>query len=276
MREDLLHPMAVIDIFSFNGELDVLDIRLNVLNDAVDEFIICESNETFTGLTKPLYFLENKDRYASFLHKIRHYHMSRPTMSLMDECAMSPGVPQHQHWWVREFCQKESMKYALTHLRDSDTVFIGDADEVWNPLYMPPLNARTKLEQTVYSYYLNNKSSEWWEGTSVMTYGQIRNQTLDNLRAHDTPRAYMKAPTFANKGWHFTNMYGNNAEKIKEKLNSYSHQEFNHPDVTDHIDEQIKNNKDFIGRDFTFTIDETGLPDYVLQNKAKYAHLWKA
>ena len=52
--------MAVIDIFSFNGELDVLEIRFNILNDVVDQFIICESDETFTGIKKPLYFFENR------------------------------------------------------------------------------------------------------------------------------------------------------------------------------------------------------------------------
>ena len=46
--------MAIVDVFSFCGEMDVFDIRLNILNDYVDEFIICESDRTFTGLKKPL------------------------------------------------------------------------------------------------------------------------------------------------------------------------------------------------------------------------------
>lgn len=264
----------IVDIFSFNGELDVLEIRLNVLYDFVDEFIICESDETFTGHKKPLYYEENKERYRKWWPKIRTFRMSKPEYTLLELARKSLGVPQDLHWWVREFCQKESIRYALTHLQDRDTVFIGDADEIWNPEYMPT-SGRWKLEQTVYSYFLNNRSNEWWEGTSVMSYGDIKGDTLDNLRAHDTHRAYMKAPTFRNYGWHFTNMYGNNTSKIKEKLSSYSHQEYNFPAITDTITDKIKDNKDFIGRDFTFTMNETGLPEYVLQNKAKYAHLWK-
>lgn len=264
----------VIDIFSFNGELDVLEIRLNVLYDFVDQFIICESDETFTGLKKPLYYEENKERYLKWWPKIRSFRMASGDPILAREASKSPGVPP-LHWWVREFTQKESMRYALTHLYDEDTVFIGDVDEIWNPLHIPFPGERWKLEQTVHSYFLNNRSSEWWEGTSVMPYRDIKLDTLDNLRAHDTHRKYMQAPTFKNKGWHFTNMYGNDAEKIKEKLNSYSHQEFNEPFFTDKISDQIKTNKDFIGRPFTFTIDEEGLPPYVLANKTKYAHLWK-
>lgn len=266
----------IIDIFSFNGELDVLEIRLNILNDYVDEFIICESDKTFTGLSKPLYFQENKERYQKWSHKIKHFIMSGeydPGLSYL--ATKSPGVPQDMHWWRREFIQKESMRYALTHLQDDDMVFIGDADEIWNPIYIPT-DGRWKLEQTVYSYFLNNRSSEWWEGTSVMPYWIIKKLTLDDLRAHDNhTRLIEKAPTFPNHGWHFTNMYGNNADKIREKMSSYSHQEFNHTSITDNFERQIQNNKDFIGRDFTFTIDETGLPQYVLDNRERYAHLFR-
>jgi hypothetical protein len=260
----------VVDVISFCGELDVLDIRLNILDKAVDEFIICESDYTFTGLPKPRYFEKNKERYAPFLHKIKYFLMASDDAVLQREANNSPGVPQDLHWWRREFTQKESMRYALTHLKDTDTVFIGDADEIWNPEYMPPLDRRSKLEQTVYAYYLNNRSSEWWEGTSVMPYGMIRTNTLDNLRAHDAHREH--APTFANHGWHFTNMGGR--DFIQRKLASYSHQEFNTDTVLSQLEERMKQKKDFIGRDFIFTIDDSGLSPYILENKGKYSHLW--
>lgn len=275
--------MAVIDVFSFNGELDVLEIRLNVLNDVVDQFIICESDETFTGLKKPLYFLENKERYAKFLPKIKHFKMASNDPILQREATNSPGVPKELHWWVREFTQKESMRYALTHLNDDDLVFIGDCDEIWNPELIQGqhiFKTKHKLEQTVYVYYLNNRSSEKhamsdraWLGTFAAPYIYIKQDTLDNLRAYDQHRQRMLPATIPNAGWHFTNM--GDAEFIKRKLNSYSHQEFNNPNVTDWIEDRIGANLDFIGRDFKFTIDELGLPDYVIQNKEKYKHLWK-
>ena len=264
--------MAIIDIFSFCGEMDVLEIRLNILYDYVDEFIICESNETFTGLKKPLYFKENMTRYEKFLPKIKHFVMASNDPILLLGAKKSPGVPKNLHWWKREYTQKESMRYALTHLEDDDLVFIGDVDEIWNPLNMPPFG-RWKLRQNVYSYYLNNRSNEWWEGTSVIPYQIIKSDTLDNLRAHDTHRGYMKAPTYPNWGWHFTNIGG--AEFIKRKLSSYSHQEFNSPKYTDKIEQRIAENKDFIGRNFNFWIDESELPKYILENKEKYKNLFK-
>ena len=264
--------MAVIDIFSFNGELDILEIRLNILNDVVDQFIICESDETFTGIKKPLYFWENRERYSKWLPKIKHFVMASNDPILTLRAMQSPGVPKDLHWWVREYTQKESMRYALTHLLDDDIVYIGDADEIWNPNNMPP-PGRWKLEQKVYAYYLNNRSSEWWEGTSIMQYKDVKKDTLDNLRAHDIHRQHKKAPTFSNNGWHFTNMGG--VEFIKRKLQSYSHQEFNHLQILDNIENQIKENKDFIGRDFIFKKDESELPKWLLENKERYKYLFR-
>lgn len=261
----------IVDIFSFAGEMDILEIRLNILYNFVDEFIICESDETFTGLKKPLYFKENIARYEKFLPKIKHFVMASNDPILTLGAMQSPGVPKDLHWWIREYTQKESMRYALTHLKDDDLVFIGDADEIWNPFNMP--TERCKLEMFVYSYYLNNRSSEWWEGTSVMPYSLIKQYPLDDLRAHDHhKRPIEQAPTFKNNGWHFTNIGG--AEFVKRKLASYSHQEFAISEILDGIEDRIKNNVDFIGRNFKFGKDETDLPQYLLHNRDKYAKMF--
>ena len=51
----------VYDCFQFFNELDILKIRLNVMNDVVDKFVISEATETFSGLKKPLYYEDYKD-----------------------------------------------------------------------------------------------------------------------------------------------------------------------------------------------------------------------
>ena len=53
------------DCFSFFNELDLLEIRLNVLKDAVDKFVLVEAGETHSGKPKPLYFKENEARFAA-------------------------------------------------------------------------------------------------------------------------------------------------------------------------------------------------------------------
>ena len=62
----------VYDCFQFFNELDILKIRLNVMNDVVDKFVISEATETFSGLKKPLYYEENKEMFKEFEDKIIH------------------------------------------------------------------------------------------------------------------------------------------------------------------------------------------------------------
>ena len=71
----------VYDIFSFFYELDLLEIRLNILDKYVDKFVIVESTESFMGKENKLYFDENKKRFEKWKHKIIHYVVDDyPTM----------------------------------------------------------------------------------------------------------------------------------------------------------------------------------------------------
>ena len=58
--------MAIYDVFTFSGEKEILDIRLNILKDYVDGFIIVECPISFSGKIKPLYFPELQDKYKEF------------------------------------------------------------------------------------------------------------------------------------------------------------------------------------------------------------------
>ena len=44
--------MKIYDCIIFNGENSILEIRLNELNELVDQFVIIEFGETFTGIKK--------------------------------------------------------------------------------------------------------------------------------------------------------------------------------------------------------------------------------
>ena len=64
--------MKIFDCFRFFNELELLEIRLNLLNEVVDYFVLTESPYTISGNEKPLYYLENKERFEKFNHKIIH------------------------------------------------------------------------------------------------------------------------------------------------------------------------------------------------------------
>ncbi len=262
----------IYDIFTYNGEADVLEIRLNILNDVVDQFIIVEAPTTFSGKPKPLYFECHKERFSAFAEKIKYfviddYPNDTALLKLADE---SPNVPKSgpEHW-RREFYQKESIKKALTHLSDEDICFIGDVDEVWNPTVALPKDIQVhKLQQLVYTYYLNNRSSESWAGTLVARYKTIKESCLNHLRTEK------KWNVLKHGGWHFTSMGG--LDEVRRKLNdSYTEESYNTKDIQQKLEGRF-GKKDCIGRSgFKFWIDETDLPNYILENKNKYQKLFK-
>lgn len=65
--------MKIFDTFTFYNELDLLELRMNILDDSVNYFVINESNITFTGKKKPLYYFENRERFKKWNHKIIHH-----------------------------------------------------------------------------------------------------------------------------------------------------------------------------------------------------------
>ncbi len=284
--------IKIYDIFTFFNELDILEIRLNILYPLVDYFIIIESTETFTGQPKPLVFDENKARFEKFKDKILHYvitdtpidesdlrnRLQGPTVSDLDQqiindALTSDNVPKGIIHWLKEFYQKETIKKALLNLQDSDICFISDVDEIWNPEVLIDYRKDNifKLRQDVYVYYLNNRSNEWWAGTLVTKYKNIKHACLNHLRtASKTKYTYIK-----NGGWHFTNQGG--AEQIKRKVQAtYSQDDYNNENVISNIQERMTSNNDYIGRKFKFWIDERDLPEFILKNRTRYAHLFKS
>jgi len=276
-KEEILEyrkKIKIYDIFTYNGEADILEIHLNILKDAVDQFIIVEAPTTFSGLNKPLYFQEQKERFAPFLNKIKYfvindYPNDQELLKLADSSSNVPkDGPEH---WRREFYQKESIKKALTHLQDDDICFVGDVDEIWNPEILVDYtkNYIFKLKQEVYTYYLNNRSDEPWAGTMVTKYKNIKNNCLNHLRTKsETSYVYVE-----NGGWHFTNIGG--LEEIRRKLkDSYTKESYNTDEVQKSLEKRF-GESDYIGRNFRFKIDEKNLPKYILDNKNKYKKLFK-
>lgn len=248
----------------FSGELDILEIRLNILDPYVDMFVIGESDMTFSGLPKPLYYAENEERFKKWAGKILYlviddYPNDKGLCELADSSDLVPPGMEH---YRRSFYQKESLKKALRGLNDDDIVYYGDCDEIWKP--KDPGDKVYKLRQKVYAYYLNNRSDEPWRGTLVSKYKNIREGGLNDLRAKTEE-------TMEDGGWHFTSMGGYHA--VIKKLESYDHQEVNTPEVKNRLKERMEKGEDFIGRDFKMWLDESEWPEFLKENKQRYVHL---
>jgi beta-1,4-mannosyl-glycoprotein beta-1,4-N-acetylglucosaminyltransferase len=251
----------IYDIFSFNNELDMLELRLNILDPYVDKFVLVEADKTFSGVDKPLYYEENKERFEKFHDKIIHYKVLDSPQSFDDpNCDQeilhmalnSDNVTREHICWLIEFYQKESIKKALVGIDDWDFCYVSDVDEIWNydlnfiirdnQIYKPKIN-------NCYIEYLNVKTNENWTyftGPIATIYENIKNECLNHLR---TQRKMNHIYHFLEDGgWHFNALGGSN-KKI---------QDFQHPVY----------HKDYMERRKSgWRVDETGLPQYILDNK---------
>lgn len=275
----------IYDIFTFNDELDLLEIRLNILNNYVDYFVIVEATETFSGVSKPLYYEINKERFVEFKDKIIHYIITDTPKDFNDKvcdqyvlklASNTDNVTREHLCWLKEFYQKELIKNALIGLNDDDICYVSDVDEIWN--YNLTINVENIPNNTqlfekhftkykvykpmitnCYINYLNVKTIEKWTvptnpftGPIVTTYKNIKDSCLNHLRTiRKTECVYIE-----DGGWHFNALGG-----IVNKINS-----FKHPVYT------INYMK---GRENGSHINENGLPEYLIENKKKYKHLFK-
>ena len=62
----------IYDCFPFFNELDILKLRMEIMDPFVDKFVIEEAAYTFSSEPKPLYFQENRDMFKKWEHKIIH------------------------------------------------------------------------------------------------------------------------------------------------------------------------------------------------------------
>jgi len=278
----------VIDCFPFFKELDILEIRLNILDEYIDKFILIESEETFTGLNKILHFFENKKRFERFLHKIEYFKIKK----IPDHLDENKGKVD----WNREFNQKNHMMEGINQFDENDIIIISDCDEIPDlskikldqietPKVFINKNFTLRLDLMTFNNIEAYKRTEnidktkgqpWkWFGSTISKQKYIKNQNFwgwDKLR-----EARQNLPQIEG-GWHFSSCMPN--KDIIDKIQSYSHADmYGHIKDENLIAEYIKINKDFVNyelRDIKqINISEDNLPKYIVDHKEKYSHLFK-
>ena len=118
----------IYDCFTFFNELDLLEIRLNILNEVVDKFVLVEATRTHRGNPKPLYFKENKKRFAPFLDKIIHIVVD--SYEPVEKYIASKDSDPKLHSWAYENFQRHAIIHGLDDLKDEDSLIISDLDEI--------------------------------------------------------------------------------------------------------------------------------------------------
>ncbi|XP_037579365.2 beta-1,4-mannosyl-glycoprotein 4-beta-N-acetylglucosaminyltransferase [Dermacentor silvarum] len=118
-------PRAVFNGISLNHELDMLEIHVNELSDAVDRYVVVESNTTFFGDAKPLYLQSNLN--AGFLGE--HAHKIVPLTVGEQKC--NGCDPFWQEYHSRNATWLEGQRW-LGNISDDDLFLLTDADELPN------------------------------------------------------------------------------------------------------------------------------------------------
>lgn len=259
----------IYDAFLFFNELDLLDIRFNLLNYVVDKFVIVESTVTFSGKPKRLFFNENKYNFSKFSDKIIHviiddtpddfYNLSfiSNPQSKNDEFKnkilgylnSSSGWHRHEKQWGREIYQRESILNGLIDCSDNDMIIISDVDEIPNPnefeFIKNNVNEVFELKQNMFYYFINILKEVGWSGPKIAPWKIVKNNSLNIIRQNKLTTSVIN-----NGGWHLSFMGGES--RIKDKIEAYAHQEFNNDHIKNNINRNISSNSDLFFRGSRF------------------------
>ena len=266
----------IYDCFIFYNELDLLYFRMQELKDHVDYFVVCEATLTHSGVEKPLYFDDNKNRFAEFADKIIHVVVrDLPNARELKNNGYGEG---YQNNWIREGYHRECIINGLKNCQNDDIIILTDLDEIPNVEAIKNYNPNDGIcciEQQVFYYYMNYKCKqiETWLHPKIGIFGEMKKTSLTAVRAMHANRSDMKI--IKNGGWHFSFLGG--AEKIKQKLLAYCHQEFNKIEYTkiESIEAAVLAKEDILkrGYDFEEVFIDSSFPKYLQENLQHYRDL---
>lgn len=211
--------MKVIDCFTFYNELDMLEYRLTVLYPHVTKFVLVEATLTHAGTPKPLFYNDNKERYARWADKIIHVVVED-----------MPDLSTSKDAWVREVFQRNAIDRGLASLslRPLDLLIISDVDEIPNPAMIPDdLDVTKRLEMDFYYYTIQNRTPTKWYHAKICPFADY---VLLFKRVPNDVRMHKDCEPINNGGWHLG--YFGSPEFIQNKLQQFAHQEFNTPKYT--------------------------------------------
>ena len=207
----------IFDCFTFFNEVELLELRLEETWDAVDFYVIAESELTFTGQKKPLYYLEHADRFRPYRDKIIHLVIN--------------DVPNSNNPFDREHFQRNAVVRGLTAAKDDDFIMISDVDELIRPDSIraaQALGGYVVFSIPMYQFYFNlqERPIGW-----TAAYGFTRKymNRIPNLSIARWDRTTIHAGfplpelyhVLNDAGWHFTHLGG--IDRLQQKFRSYSH-----------------------------------------------------
>lgn len=247
--------MKRIDTSMLWNDLNMLELRLSILDPVMDLFVINEATLDHSGNKKPLFLADNKERFAPWKDKIRYV--------VVDDMP-GPGASK----WQREFHQRNAIMRGLDRCKANDLVFLSDMDEIPDPDVVAR-NCYGGYHQVYSMYYANAiRLEENWTGTVAMWYFQCQQLGMQRVREN---RYTLQRTSPA--GWHFA--YMTSTEMMHEKIRTFAHTEWDKPEIHAALEGRVDGLQDLFGmhKSSLRVIDiQTGyFPKYFKDNQQKYA-----
>ena len=261
--------MKIFDCVTFFEEHRLMKLRLHILNDFVDHFVICESKYDHQGKKKKINF--NKYKYPKFKNKITHIVLKK--------------FPKDSNPWERQASQREEIFKGLKKSEDNDLILFSDPDEIPNPKKLKSLKIKKKyliFLQDLFYYKLNLKDYKLgneWEGTRGCLKKNLKSINFMRQKVVKKNLKYSfwrfdkekNIQVIKNGGWHFS--YLLTPKEIQKKIMTFAHTEFNKIQFTSlkNIKFCIKYYKDLFHRPIKYKkykIDKS-FPKYIIKNKKK-------
>lgn len=203
----------LIDAFMFYNELEILELRLELLDEHVDRFVLVEAEVNHVGGPKELHFQQNKERFAKWLPKITHVVVT------------AEEAPKDPNPWAREKHQREAILKGLTDVPDDALIMISDLDEIPDMTkvryeQLPHVVCSVHMWMFEYSFkYLF--TGEPWFGTVITNVELMRRMGPNYFRDNR-----WKFPVFQFAGWHLSSF--GTPMRIWQKFQTYAHAKDGH------------------------------------------------
>jgi hypothetical protein len=240
----------IVDCFPFFAPTneEILYLRVNLLKDVVDKFIIVESNKTHSGEPVERRFLEIARNQGLPMEKIIYIEHDIPETEDLKTLAIdriNAGTNKNNidslYARARERLQKDACINAFNQFNDDDVFIYGDADEIINPEHVEWLanlcRSNTNVILKIPLVYLqgradlrvhhrNGQPLIWMRAMFFATKGQIwKNGGFNNIRCgnmqDDVRFPIQDGKVIQDLGWHLAWM-GTNDQRNK-KARSFAH-----------------------------------------------------
>jgi len=259
------------DCFPYFNERELLELRINLLDDHIDEFVICEANRTHSGKPKE-YTLEQTIKELKLpMDKIRIVKVDLPHK---DEVADD---------YDRERMQRNA---AAQYIGFDDVAFVSDCDEIMNPSFINYYSMVAKSNPNsilrlpmaflmgradMRAFDTNGAPIGWSPGFVCMGH-HIERYTLSEIRESQSRQLYNVAykdiftvdeGRVKDAGWHFSWMGG--GDRMRIKYRSFMHYQDNIPMAAGEGDKEKL--EEFIGNHKVTEggTDPLGRPNHIMR-----------